>query len=139
MVNTAIQMKIKKRDLIKFIVTATLYSLLVIWFQFYWLFFGLLLIFDLYFTKHIKWRSFSSKLSFSKPLQELVDWIGAILVALVVVILIRTFLIEAYTIPTPSMENTLMVGDYLFVSKISYGPKLPNTPIAFPRSRPLNH
>ncbi|MEO6851894.1 MAG: signal peptidase I, partial [Mucilaginibacter sp.] len=46
--------------------------------------------------------------------------------------LIRTFFIEAYTIPTPSMERSLLVGDFLFVSKVNYGPRLPNTPIAFP-------
>ncbi|MDP1086577.1 S26 family signal peptidase, partial [Klebsiella pneumoniae] len=45
---------------------------------------------------------------------------------------IRGFLFEAYTIPTSSMEKSLLVGDFLFVSKISYGPRLPNTPIAFP-------
>ncbi|MDZ7774686.1 MAG: S26 family signal peptidase [Bacteroidales bacterium] len=41
-------------------------------------------------------------------------------------------LVEAYTIPTSSMEKSLLVGDFLFVSKISYGPKVPNTPISFP-------
>ena len=39
---------------------------------------------------------------------------------------------EAYTIPTSSMEKSLLVGDYLFVSKMAYGPKSPQTPIAFP-------
>lgn len=46
--------------------------------------------------------------------------------------IIRTFLFEAYTIPTSSMEKSLLVGDFLFVSKISYGPRIPNTPLAFP-------
>lgn len=60
------------------------------------------------------------------------EWVDAILFAVVAAYIIRTFLIEFYVIPTSSMEGTLMVGDYLAVSKVSYGPKLPQTPIAFP-------
>ncbi len=60
------------------------------------------------------------------------EWVDAIVFAVVAATIIRTFLVEAYTIPTSSMEKSLLVGDFLFVSKISYGPKLPNTPIAFP-------
>ena len=60
------------------------------------------------------------------------EWADAIIFAVIAATIIRTFMIEAYTIPTSSMEKTLLVGDYLFVSKISYGPKIPNTPIAFP-------
>ncbi|HPT09592.1 MAG TPA: signal peptidase I [Bacteroidales bacterium] len=60
------------------------------------------------------------------------EWVDAIIFAVIAASIIRIFLIEAYTIPTSSMEKTLLVGDYLFVSKISYGPKVPNTPIAFP-------
>jgi signal peptidase I len=60
------------------------------------------------------------------------EWGDAIIFAVVAATIIRTFFLEAFTIPTPSMERNLMVGDYLFVSKISYGPKLPNTPLSFP-------
>lgn len=60
------------------------------------------------------------------------EWADAIIFAVVAATIIRTFMIEAYTIPTPSMEKSLLVGDYLFVSKVAYGPKIPNTPIAFP-------
>jgi signal peptidase I len=60
------------------------------------------------------------------------EWTDAIIFAVIAATIIRTFLIEAYTIPTSSMEKSLLVGDFLFVSKISYGPKIPNTPIAFP-------
>jgi signal peptidase I len=60
------------------------------------------------------------------------EWIDAIIFAVIAASIIRIFLIEAYTIPTSSMEKTLLVGDYLFVSKINYGPRVPNTPIAFP-------
>ncbi len=60
------------------------------------------------------------------------EWVDAIVFAVVAATIIRTFLLEAYTIPTSSMEKSLLVGDYLFVSKITYGPKVPNTPISFP-------
>lgn len=60
------------------------------------------------------------------------EWTDAIIFAVVAATIIRVFLIEAYTIPTSSMEKSLLVGDFLFVSKLSYGPKVPNTPIAFP-------
>jgi len=60
------------------------------------------------------------------------EWMEAIVFAVIAATIIRTFLIEAYTIPTPSEEKTLMVGDYLFVSKASYGARIPITPIAFP-------
>ena len=60
------------------------------------------------------------------------EWAEAIVFAVIAATIIRTFLIEAFTIPTPSMEKSLMVGDYLFVSKVSYGPRLPMTPISVP-------
>jgi len=60
------------------------------------------------------------------------EWADAIIFAVVAATIIRTFFIEAYTIPTSSMEKSLLIGDFLFVSKVSYGPKIPNTPISFP-------
>lgn len=60
------------------------------------------------------------------------EWIDAAVFAIVAATLIRTFIFEAYTIPTPSMEKTLLVNDFLFVSKFAYGPRIPNTPIAMP-------
>jgi signal peptidase I len=60
------------------------------------------------------------------------EWIDAGIFAVVAATLIRTFVFEAYVIPTPSMEKTLLVNDFLFVSKFSYGPRIPNTPIAMP-------
>jgi len=60
------------------------------------------------------------------------EWLDAGLFAIVAATIIRTFLIEAYTIPSGSMEGTMLINDYLFVSKVSYGPRLPMTPIAIP-------
>ncbi len=60
------------------------------------------------------------------------EWADAIIFAVVAATLIRSFLLEAYTIPTGSMEKSLLIGDFLFVSKVNYGPRVPMTPIAFP-------
>jgi signal peptidase I len=60
------------------------------------------------------------------------EWVDAAIFAVVAATLIRTFIFEAYTIPSPSMEKTLLVRDFLFVSKLSYGPRIPNTPLSVP-------
>ncbi len=60
------------------------------------------------------------------------EWFDAIIFAVIAATFIRLFLIEAYTIPTPSMERSLMVGDFLFVSKVNYGARVPMTPVSFP-------
>ncbi|MCX8020302.1 MAG: signal peptidase I [Chitinophagaceae bacterium] len=60
------------------------------------------------------------------------EWLDAAIFAVVAATLIRTFIFEAYTIPSSSMEKTLLVRDFLFVSKLSYGPRVPNTPLSFP-------
>jgi signal peptidase I len=88
---------------------------------------------------YIPFLGFSSKEIYTHPSQIVErkksasrDWAESIIFALVAATIIRTFFIEAYVIPTPSMENSLLVGDHLFVSKLSYGPRVPLTPIAFP-------
>lgn len=60
------------------------------------------------------------------------EWVDAAIFAVVAATLIRTFIFEAYTIPSSSMEKTLLVKDFLFVSKLSYGPRIPNTPLSVP-------
>ncbi|MFI5222217.1 MAG: signal peptidase I [Bacteroidia bacterium] len=60
------------------------------------------------------------------------EWVDAIAFAVVAATLIRTFFIEAYVIPTSSMEKSLLIGDFLFVSKVNYGARAPLTPISFP-------
>ena len=60
------------------------------------------------------------------------EWLDAAVFAIVAATIIRTFLVEAYTIPTGSMEGSMLVNDYLFVSKVSYGPRVPMTPLSVP-------
>lgn len=66
------------------------------------------------------------------PKSKTREWIDAVVFAVVAATIIRTFFIEAFTIPTPSMEKTLMVGDFLFVSKVNYGARTPMTPLSIP-------
>ncbi len=68
----------------------------------------------------------------AKPKSALREWGEALLVAGVAAMIIRIFLIEAFMIPTPSMERSLMVGDFLFVSKVNYGARLPMAPLSLP-------
>jgi len=60
------------------------------------------------------------------------EWVDAAIFAIVAATLIRTFIFEAYTIPSGSMERSLLINDFLFVSKFSYGPRIPNTPLSIP-------
>jgi len=70
-----------------------------------------------------------ARTSKKSPLRE---WLDSVLFAVVAATLIRFFTFEAYAIPTPSMENSLMVGDFLFVSKLHYGIRTPITPLQIP-------
>lgn len=115
----------------KFSLWGGLYLLWVIWLGNYWWLLGLAIIFDLYITKKVKWAFWRKKSSNGKS-NTLLEWLDAVIFALVAATFIRMFFIEAYTIPTGSMEKTLLVGDYLFVSKVAYGPKIPETPVSFP-------
>ena len=79
------------------------------------------------------WQKTTSEKKQEKPPKSASrEWLDAILFAVIAATLIRTFFIEAYTIPTGSMEKSLKVGDFLFVSKVNYGARIPMTPIAFP-------
>jgi len=60
------------------------------------------------------------------------EWGEAILWAIIVASVVRTYTFETFTIPTGSMEGSMLVGDYLYVDKISYGPKIPQTPFSVP-------
>lgn len=77
--------------------------------------------------------SYTGPIDFKKEKKGMArEWVDAIIFAVVAATIIRVFFIEAFTIPTPSMEKSMLVGDYLFVSKVSYGARSPMTPIAFP-------
>jgi len=116
----------------KFGLTGGLYLLWVIWLSNFWWLIGLGIIYDLYISKMVHWAFWKKKNPPEGKQTAVVEWIDAIIFAVVAATFIRLFFIEAYTIPTSSMEKSMMVGDYLFVSKTAYGPKMPNTPVSFP-------
>ncbi len=118
-----------KNKYFKFGLVSAIYILWVIWIENPWFLLGIPVIFDIYITKKVNWTFWKKR--GEKP-SKLIEWVDALIFAVIAASLIRLFIIEAYTIPTSSMEKTLMIGDYLFVSKVSYGPKMPNTPISFP-------
>jgi len=95
-----------------------------------WILLFILLFFDIYITKFIPW-SFWKK-SKNEPFRKTMEWVDAILFALVAVYFINTFFFQNYQIPTSSLEKSLLVGDFLAVSKLSYGPRAPITPLSFP-------
>ncbi len=111
----------------------TLICLFIItWFRAWILLPVILLFIDGFITGILPWDKLTKRFRFSSRPQKIFEWPAAILLALVISVAVKTYFVEAYKIPTPSMEETLMVGDYLFVSKIAYGPKLPNTPLSIP-------
>lgn len=116
----------------KFGLVGGLYLLWVIWLNNYWWLIGLVVIFDIYVTDKVHWSFWKKKNPPDGKQTKVVEWVDAIIFAVIAATFIRMFFIEAYTIPTSSMEKSMMVGDYLFVSKTAYGPKMPNTPISFP-------
>ena len=104
---------------------AVLYVLWVIWLGNYWWLFGLIPIFDGHITKKVKWLFWKKEYKEGEKRNALLDWIDAIIFAVVVVTFINTFFFQAFKIPSSSMESSLYTGDHLFVSKLAYGPKMP--------------
>jgi signal peptidase I len=114
---------------LKFWIVAVIYTLVVIWIGNYLLLIGLGIVFDLYVTGKVNWTFWKRR---DGRNNAFIEWLDALIFAVIAVTLINIFLFQNYRIPTPSMEKSLLVGDHLFVSKLAYGPRMPNTPIAFP-------
>ena len=128
-------MKTKKaqttpKQWIKFAIVLALYLLFLLWIKSWW---GLIVVpflFDAYITKLIPWTWW--KTAKSAAVRSIMSWVDAIVFALVAVYFVHIYFFQNYTIPTSSLEKSLLVGDYLFVSKVSYGPRKPNTPLTMP-------
>ena len=118
-----------KRQWAKFIVVLVLYLLFLYWVK-SWL--GLLVvpfIYDAYISKKINWQWWKES---EGPTRFIMSWVDAIVFALVAVYFINQFFFQNYVIPSSSLEKSLLTGDYLFVSKVSYGPRIPQTPLTVP-------
>lgn len=118
----------------KFSLTSILYVLWVIWLGSWWWLIGLIIIIDIYITKYVRWAFWKPRKDkkMSKIKRKTLEWVDALIFAVIAASFIRIFFFEAFTIPTSSMEKSLLIGDYLFVSKVAYGPRIPNTPLSFP-------
>ena len=122
--------KFSKKQWIKFSIAAVLYLLFTLWMQNAWLLLGLIVLVDIFLTGYIPWGAW--KRTKNPQVRNVLEWVDDILFALVAVYFINIFIFQNYQIPSSSLEKSLLVGDYLFVSKLSYGPRVPNTPVAFP-------
>ena len=125
--------KTTRKALIKMSVCIALYIAFLIWVK-SWM--GVLVIpfiIDNYTTRFIPWGWW--KKSDNAVLRKVMSWVDAIVFALVAVYFVHIYFFQNYVIPTSSLEKTLLVGDYLFVSKLNYGPRKPQTPLSMPLDR----
>lgn len=121
---------------VKFSLVSIIYILLtVVWTGNLWMLPGVAVIYDIYISRWMYrriWAPHKERQKKNKTYKVASEWIEAIVFAVVVVTLLRIFVFGMFVIPSSSMEKSLLVGDYLLVSKLAYGPSIPNTPIAFP-------
>ena len=123
----------KSFKIISFILATIIWCVFVYSIEGEWLYFVPLIAGDILFWETISWQFWKKKeKKKSKSKSEFRSWIDAIGFAIIAATILRTFLIEAYTIPTSSMEKSMLIGDFLFVSKVAYGPRVPMTPLAVP-------
>ncbi len=135
-------LEIVKNKWFKFGVVSFAYTLIfIIWSGLWWALIGLPIIYDIYISKYYYkwfWYIHVDKKANSPIYKSIMGWIEALVFAIVVASVIRSYFVEMYVIPSPSMEKTLLVGDYLGVSKVAYGPKLSNTPLSLPLVHNIN-
>ncbi|MBQ5581768.1 MAG: signal peptidase I [Bacteroidales bacterium] len=116
----------------KCIFWALLYTLWVIWLGNFWWLFGLVVIFDIFITKKVHWNFWKKRYKEGEKPAAWNEWLDAVIFAVIVVTFINTFWFQAFKIPSSSMESSLLTGDHLFVSKLTYGPRVPQTPLTIP-------
>ena len=121
-----------KNPFFRLFLSSVLYTLFVIWIENFWLLFGLLILADAHITKLVNWTFWKKRLKEGEKRKFIVEILDAFIIAAIAAFLLRFFMIEAFTIPTSSMEKTINVGDYIFVNKLRFGPRLPNTPLSLP-------
>ena len=116
----------------KFVFWALLYIAWVIWLGNFWWLFGLIVIFDIYITRKVRWNFWKKRYKEGEKHSAWNEWLDAIIFAVIFVTFINIFFFQAFKIPSSSMERTLYTGDHLFVSKLAYGPRVPQTPLTIP-------
>ena len=122
--------EVKSTRWVRFALVSIVFFAWVVWLQNPWVLLAWLLLFDIYITGYIPltwWKK-----SKNKSLRAVMGWVDAIVYALVLVYFIFAFIGQNYKIPSSSLEKSLLVGDYLWVNKMVYGPRVPQTPLHFP-------
>jgi signal peptidase I len=122
--------RVKKTRWWRFGAVALLYVLWTIWMGNPWLLLGLILLADIYLTQYLPWGAWKGLKN--KTLRTIMSWVDAIVYALVLVYFLFLFLGQNYQIPSSSLEKSLLTGDFLWVNKVTYGPRVPQTPLHFP-------
>lgn len=117
---------------VRFGVAALLYILWVIWLGNYWWLLGLAVLFDYFVTKKVNWLPWKKEYKEGEKRNAFLDWLDAIIYAVVLVTFLNIFFFQAFKIPSSSMESSLYTGDHLFVEKLTYGPAVPQTPLTIP-------
>lgn len=122
--------EIKTPRWLRFGLVSLIFLAWVVWMRTWWLAIFELLLFDIYITGYIPFTWW--KKSKSKATRAVMSWVDAIVYALVLVYFVFSFVGQNYQIPSSSLEKTLLTGDYLWVNKMVYGPRVPMTPVHFP-------
>ena len=121
----------KKPAWISFGITTVLYLAFLYWVGSWWGLIVLPFIYDLYISRKINW-SWWREPEVGPATRFIMSWVDAIVFALVAIYFLNQFFFQNFVIPSSSLEKTLLTGDYLLVSKLSYGPRIPQTPLSMP-------
>lgn len=122
--------QVSRKQWIKFGIVTLLYLLFLLWVRSWWGLVVVPFIYDIYITKKIPWSWWRK--SENAAVRGIMSWVDAIVFALMAVYFVNIYLFQNYQIPSSSLEKSLLVGDFLYVSKVSYGPRVPNTPLSMP-------
>ncbi len=122
--------RVKTTRWLRFGAVAVIYVLWTLWMGNPLLLLGLLLLGDIYLTQFLPWGAWKGLEN--KTLRTIMSWIDAIIYALVLVYFLFLFIGQNYQIPSSSLEKSLLTGDFLWVNKVTYGPRVPQTPLHFP-------
>jgi len=117
-------------DWARAIIYSALYIAFLYWVDAWWGLIVLPFIFDAYITRFIPWTWWKD--AENPVVRTVMGWVDAIVFALVAVYFVNVYFFQNYVIPSSSLEKSLLVGDYLLVSKLSYGPRVPQTPLHMP-------
>lgn len=121
---------VKISSIVKCVVYTALYLLFLYWVESWWGLIVVPFIIDAYITRFIPWSWWKNLKN--KTARAVMGWVDAIVFAFVAIYFLNQFFFQNFVIPSSSLEKTLLTGDYLLVSKLSYGPRIPQTPCRSP-------